>query len=498
MGPIHLESLGAGGSTIAFVHPTPADSSIWIHQMVRFSAAGRTVAVDLPGYGRSPRLEPEDDLTDVARSVWDAFDRAGVHRSVLVGMSAGSTVVQRMAAMEPERTEALVLTGGGYFAPDDRRFRSAVRTNIGQFLERGPEMQVAKFSEAFATGSVDLESLDYLRDILTARRGWLDVEGVVRLYERLLDDPSDATLRSIACPTLVISGDRDPGHAAHAELARRIAGARFVTMPGAGHMCHVEQPAGYDRYVLGFLRRIGLNPVVRSAAPTVVDRHVPSARLGQGPRTMAFIDGADDPIGLWFYQMMHGSTWFDCRAIDLADARDDDLERSPETLAAWAWNAIDANEVVLVGMGATAAVLSSMARLRPDRTAGLILVSDPTRRRGRRGPRSVGPGSRPAKQADRMRYVAALREARSLADPRTTARGTIGTLLLGADVGRIAQPTLMVAGSDAGRPTERWPQIGDAESVTIDDAGNLCQLERPAVFARAVDRFLRRLGWLGA
>src|ERR1035437_2844529 len=155
MGPLHLESLGAGEPTITYLHPTPADSSIWIHQLARFSASGRAVVVDLPGYGRSPRLAAAGDLTDIALAVWAALDREGVDRSVLVGVSAGSTVAQRMAALEPGRAQALVLTGGGYFAPDDLRFQQAIRTNIEQFIERGREMQVAKFSEAFGPEAAD-------------------------------------------------------------------------------------------------------------------------------------------------------------------------------------------------------------------------------------------------------------------------------------------------------------------------------------------------------
>lgn len=51
-------------------------------------------------------------------------------------------------------------------------------------------------------------------------------------------------LPRITCPTLVCTGQKDPLRTVdlHAEMAARIPGARFVLIPGAGHMIAMEQP----------------------------------------------------------------------------------------------------------------------------------------------------------------------------------------------------------------------------------------------------------------
>jgi pimeloyl-ACP methyl ester carboxylesterase len=56
--------------------------------------------------------------------------------------------------------------------------------------------------------------------------------------------PTRAAIRSIACPVTVIEGDlSDPAFAtADAFVSGLLPQARMVSLPGAAHMLHVDQP----------------------------------------------------------------------------------------------------------------------------------------------------------------------------------------------------------------------------------------------------------------
>jgi pimeloyl-ACP methyl ester carboxylesterase len=54
-GPLYYERMGRSGPVIAFVHPNPMNQSCWIFQMAHLSTWYRCIAIDIPGYGRSPR-----------------------------------------------------------------------------------------------------------------------------------------------------------------------------------------------------------------------------------------------------------------------------------------------------------------------------------------------------------------------------------------------------------------------------------------------------------
>ena len=74
--------------------------------------------------------------------------------------------------------------------------------------------------------------------------------------EALRDRPDrTGELGAIRVPTLAIRGDGDQVTPAEdmQQMAGAIAGATFVTIPGAGHLSHVEAPAAFERALTPFL-----------------------------------------------------------------------------------------------------------------------------------------------------------------------------------------------------------------------------------------------------
>jgi len=114
-GPLYYERMGRTGPVIAFVHPNPMDQSCWIFQMAHLSTWYRCIAIDIPGYGRSPKAGPDLTVADMAQACWEAIDDAlpGA-TAILVGCSVGSAIVPYMYHQRPDKTAALVLSGTGY------------------------------------------------------------------------------------------------------------------------------------------------------------------------------------------------------------------------------------------------------------------------------------------------------------------------------------------------------------------------------------------------
>ena len=114
-GPLYYERMGRTGPVMAFVHPNPMDQSCWIFQMAHMSTWYRCIAIDIPGYGRSPKAQPGLTMDDMAQACWEAIDEvAPGEPAILVGCSVGSALVPYMHHLQPKRTSALVLSGTGY------------------------------------------------------------------------------------------------------------------------------------------------------------------------------------------------------------------------------------------------------------------------------------------------------------------------------------------------------------------------------------------------
>ena len=57
--------MGRAGPVMAFVHPNPMDQSCWIFQMAHMSTWFRCIAIDIPGYGRSPKATSGLTMDDI-------------------------------------------------------------------------------------------------------------------------------------------------------------------------------------------------------------------------------------------------------------------------------------------------------------------------------------------------------------------------------------------------------------------------------------------------
>src|SRR5690348_543131 len=126
-GPLYYEALGAAGLPMLFLHSTPDDHRLWMFQTAHFSAWYRCLAVDLPGYGRSPAPQAGLKIENIAAACWELVDTVSGGGIIIHGNSLGSRVAEWMAAMQPKRTLALIVSGTGFGGSSEAMARWAKR-----------------------------------------------------------------------------------------------------------------------------------------------------------------------------------------------------------------------------------------------------------------------------------------------------------------------------------------------------------------------------------
>jgi len=97
------------GPAILFLHNGGASSTIWRHQVADLSASYRTVAVDLPGFGCSPRPAAGIDLPGQVGLLEALIDHLELTPVLLVGNCMGSNMAAAIAARRPDDVAGLVL-----------------------------------------------------------------------------------------------------------------------------------------------------------------------------------------------------------------------------------------------------------------------------------------------------------------------------------------------------------------------------------------------------
>ncbi len=219
---------GLGGTSNTF---TPLLAALARHRTIRF---------DLPGSGRSHRVEGPLSLQLFVERALLVMQRAEVERAHVVAHSMGTIVAAHLAATEPAKVASLTLFGPLLAPPDPAR--SAIRARAAE--ARKGDMQ--PIADALLRSSVSAETrakrpaaAAFVRESLMRQ----DPEGYAKSCEALAEMQSADTSR-IACPTLLVTGDEDtvaPPQAVRM-MGERISGSRVEVLRGCGHWTPVEKP----------------------------------------------------------------------------------------------------------------------------------------------------------------------------------------------------------------------------------------------------------------
>jgi pimeloyl-ACP methyl ester carboxylesterase len=213
----------------------------------RLASFSRLILFDKRGVGLSDRV-PEDRLPDLETRMDDVravMDAVGSERAVVFGVSEGGPMSMVFAATYPERTIALLL----YWTQADftirqPEYKEDPATYLRRTEERWGTLDFAR-GEIAGWGAPGHESDERLVEWFASYMRRSASPGAAVALERM-NRQINATpaLASIHVPTLVIArpGDLDFPIEQVRDMARRIAGARLVELPGSVHLPWVGDP----------------------------------------------------------------------------------------------------------------------------------------------------------------------------------------------------------------------------------------------------------------
>jgi len=254
--PIAYADRGSGPGVV-LLHAYPLDSSMWRDQIASLSDRFRVIAPDLPGFGQSA-VSAGMTIDSVADVVAELLDHLGVNERVVIGgVSMGGYAALGFARLYPQRVRALILADTKA-DPDDEDGRANRDKMIQLATDRGPAAVVEQLLPRLLAPGTVARKPDVVR-FVRETAGRLKAEGIVAALKALRDRPDARPgLAHISFPTLVLVGDQDavtPPEKAR-ELTGQIPDAHLVTVPDAGHLSNLENPAAFTAALREFL--IGL------------------------------------------------------------------------------------------------------------------------------------------------------------------------------------------------------------------------------------------------
>jgi pimeloyl-ACP methyl ester carboxylesterase len=273
--PLNVIELGgeraSGGSQgaqpLVFIHGLAGSWPNWLEQLPVLARKHRVVTLDLPGFGHSPMPAETISIAGYARLLDRLLGELSIDAAAVVGNSMGGFIGAELAIAFPRRVERLVLVSAAGLSTygDPRPTRAMPVLRRMERITAAAAAWLASKSDAVtrrprlrdAVLNVVMRHPSRLPAALAAEqlRG-AGTPGFLQGLQAVIDYDVRDRLPEIACPTLIVWGDRDRLITVRdADVFEELIGdSRKVIFEDTGHMAMLERPAAFNSLLEDFLR----------------------------------------------------------------------------------------------------------------------------------------------------------------------------------------------------------------------------------------------------
>ena len=240
------------GRDLVVLHSLLADRHAFDPVLPALAAKHRVTLINLPGFhGSQPTVLALMDAYVAA--IEDGFQEFGIaNDAVLIGNGFGGTVALAFALAHPERIAKLLLCDAAAgFPPEGRQAFAAMAEKVAE-AGLGSIAEIAAkrvFSPAYLAAHP--EKIEERKAVLLA----IEPKAFQAACKILQEVDLTPLLHRLKVPTLVVCGEFDQATPPllNKAIADKVAGARYVELPGCGHCPPLEQPEQFIAAIKGFV-----------------------------------------------------------------------------------------------------------------------------------------------------------------------------------------------------------------------------------------------------
>ncbi|HQA29330.1 MAG TPA: alpha/beta hydrolase [Brevefilum fermentans] len=247
---------------LMMIHGLGDEADTWRHVYAPLSDNFRVIALDLPGFGRSDKLDVDYTPNYFLSAIVGLMNQLAIPDATLMGSSLGGILAHQIALSHPERINGLVLVGGSIFQPQtmqDWSLRLMSLPAVGKWLytrlRNDPDAAYASLNNVYhqieALSQEDRSFLYYRVNQRVwddgQRRAYLSTLRNLAPWIKHLQADLPAKLKNLQHPTLVIRGEFDLlfSEANSDAIVNIQPNARKAIIQGAGHLPHQEAPGAF-------------------------------------------------------------------------------------------------------------------------------------------------------------------------------------------------------------------------------------------------------------
>jgi pimeloyl-ACP methyl ester carboxylesterase len=242
------------GPVVVLIHGLGLNMDVWQWQLGALLQHYTVLRYDLLGHGASVKPKGAYTMPQMVDQLHQLLDAQGHQQCVIIGFSLGGLIAKAFTLAHPDRVSALVVMNSAYARTDEQR--AGIMLRVEQSRADGPGTTVSDalvrwFSSEFIDNNP--ETIETVRQWVLAN----DKQVYPELYLLLAnaDIGLHEAISTIACPTLILTGEEDYGNSAAMakKMSEKIPGSKLAVLQGLRHMALVEDPPTVNRILIDFL-----------------------------------------------------------------------------------------------------------------------------------------------------------------------------------------------------------------------------------------------------
>ncbi len=261
---MNIVDMGSG-EPVVFIHGLSGCWQNWLEQLPLFARDHRVIAVDLPGFGQSEMPTEPISISGYADAIDELMETLDIEAARIVGNSMGGFIGAELAIQHPARVERLVLVAAAGLSIESirterttglrHRAENIIFFTLGHVASRShqvalrPRLRAALLMTVAAHPARLPGPLAAQQVLGSGKPGFSDA------LEAMCRYPLRDRLEKIACPTLIVWGEKDilvPVKDASI-FEQLIPDSRKIIYKDTGHVSMMERPARFNSDVKAFL-----------------------------------------------------------------------------------------------------------------------------------------------------------------------------------------------------------------------------------------------------
>ena len=240
-----------GRPWITCLHALGADARMWAPQVEQLRDRYNLLRIDLRGHGGSSVSANGYTLARLGADVVRVWDQVGIARSHVFGVSLGGMIALGLGLDQPERTAGVVAAGCRADAPE--AFRRMWQGRQALLASEGS----AALADATLAAWFPNPVAAAVRELARAMLAGVSRAAYVGISTQLQSLALKPRLAAMPGPVQLICGSADGPHpAAMREMMDLMPNSALTMLDGCGHLCNLEDPAGFTAAATAFLARI--------------------------------------------------------------------------------------------------------------------------------------------------------------------------------------------------------------------------------------------------